>query len=238
MRYSMLRRFRIGDYTLETLIWHTSPQGWVGYGAASGYGTQGDYTIGITSQPDLSDTRFNDFEAVGMGMKNSGEHDMQIHDGWLYWHDWSGRNFGVFGEAGMMCRVQLSKLTPGTPIQHDVMNPIFEIVTNGTVPWEGNAGHWGRGGTRIWRRDGAQPIMGHSDNTWSFDEEGNLLYKAMVFPDYYSDAFGYGLRGVWKLTNVEQVTEVTVLFVGDELKGYSNVRQVPARSGIIEVELS
>jgi hypothetical protein len=118
------------------------------------------------------------------------------------------------------------------------MNPIFEIVTNGTVPWEGNAGHWGRSGTWIWRRDGSQPIMAHADNTWSFDEEGNILFKAMAFPEYYSEAYGYGLRGIWKLTNSEQVTEVTVLFVGDELKGYSNVRQVPARSGIIEVVLS
>jgi hypothetical protein len=238
MKYSQLRRFRIGDYTLETLLWHTSPQGWVGSGAASSYGTLRDATVGITNQPDLTATYLNDFEAIGMGMTCSGEDDMQIRDGWLYWADWSGRNFGVYGDPQMLCRVQLSKLTPGTPIQHDVMDPIFEIVTNGTVPWEGNAGHWGRSGTRIWRRDGSQPIMAHADNTWSFDEEGNILFKAMTFPNYYSDAFGYGLRGIWKLSNPIQVTEVTVLFTGDELKGYSNVRQVPARSGIIEVQLS
>jgi hypothetical protein len=140
----------------------------------------------------------------------------------------------------MLCRVQLSKLTPGTPIQHDPLNPIFEIVTNGTVPWEGNAGHWGNSGTWIWRRDGSQPIMAHADNTFSFDEDGNILFKAMAFPfGQYTDAYGYGLRGIWKLTDpTNSVVEVTVAFVGDELQGYGNIRQVPMTRDVIEVELA
>jgi hypothetical protein len=241
LRYSMLRRFRIGDYDLETIIWHTSPQGFVGYGGTE-YGTYFDATVGITSQPDLtaawSGSGAGSYPAIGMGMDCTGQHDMIIRDGWLYWLDWSGHNFGVYGEPTMICRFQLSKYS-GTMIQHDVMNPAFEIVSNGTVPDEGNAGHWGNGGTFIWQRGGAQPIMPKMDQTLTFDDDGNILYKAMAFPPYYPEHDGYGMRCIWKLKpGVAITTNVTVTFKSRELKGYSQAREIPVTRGITEVELS
>ena len=238
MSYSYLRRFRIGDYELETLYWHTTPQGWVGYDDND---TWYDRTLGITSQPDGSRTGDNDYNAVGMGFYSEGQHGTYIRDGWIYWIDWGGRNFGAFGAYGMICRLQLSKLTPGTPIQHAISNPLFEIIANGTLPEEGNVGHWNFGaGTFIWMRGGADALLPHMDSSFSFDDEGNIWYKGMAFPPYNVEEYpGYGTRCIYKLTpNDTSVTDVTVTFVGDELKGYSNVRQVPARSGVIEVELS
>ena len=243
--YSRLQKFNVDDptYTLELLYWHCMNQEWVGKGATSGYGTVYDGTVGITSFPDGSrDSDLNRQEAINMGFAPSGEHCPEVRDGWLYWHDWSGRYFGVYGDPTMICRVQLSKFA-GEPLQHNGEQPIFEIITNGTVPWEGNAGHWGDGqGTYIWYRAGAQPIMPKQDQTMTFDDDGNLWFKGMYFPPYYnenSEYGGYGTRGIWVLRqNQTSTTIATLTFTGDELNGYSPVREVPSRSGEIEVELS
>ncbi len=245
MKYQALRRFKIGEYRLETLLWHSSPQGWVGYGGA-GRGTFDDHTLGITTKEDRTAFRYNYYPAIGMGMKASNWHAMEIHNGWLYWLDLSNERVTwnmTYGCGHMICRIDLAKLDPSEPIHHDVMNPAFEILTNGTVPWEGGwtTGHYGSGGHYLEGRTGAQPLMPFGDFVpFTFDNDGNMLYKGMVHPPYYSsDTYGYGTRVIYKLTpNVKSMTDVVVTFTGDELKGYTNARQVPVTRDVMEVELS
>jgi len=245
IKFQQLRRFKIGEYKLETLMWHSSPQGWVGYGGRN-YGTLDDATISCPTQPDLSITRSNYYPAIGMGMQASNEHVMVINDGWLYWLDWSGARWGyyndTYGTGEMVCRIDLAKLDPSEPIHHDVMNPAFEILTNGSAPWEGSTDHIGwYQGTWIYHRTGAQPLLPRADNVpFTFDSDGTLLYKGMCHPMYYSsDGGGYGTRAIYRLTpNIKSVTDVVVTFTGDELKGYTNARQVPVTRDVMEVELS
>ncbi len=243
--YQSLRRFKIGEYNLETLLWHSTPQGWVGYGGGN-FGTLLDHTLGVTTQDDLTKTRTNIYPAVGMGLKSSNEHVIEIHNGWLYWIDRSGEEWrgynDTYGSGMMICRIDLTKFDPSEPIHHDVMDPAFEILSNGTAPWEGGASHIGwYQGTWLYARTGAQPLLPMADNVaMTFDSDGNIFYKGMTHPPYYSsDWYGYGTRVIYKLTpNVKSVTDVIVTFSGDELKGYTNARQVPVTRDVIEVELT
>jgi len=245
MHYIALRRFKIGEYKLETLLWHSSPQGWVGHGGTD-WGTFGDATIGITSRPDQSKARYDYYPAIGMGLKASNWHAMEIHNGWLYWLDISNEEVVynmTYGSGHMLCRIDLAKLDSSEPIHHDVMNPAFEILTNGSVPWEGGyvTGHYGRDGHFFEGRTGAQPLLGFADFVpMAWDNDDNLLYKCMVHPPYYSsNKYGYGTRAIYKLApNIKSVTDVVVTFTGDELKGYTNARQVPVTRDVMEVELS
>lgn len=237
MKYSMIRRAKLGTWELSTLVWHTSPQGWVGRGG-NGYGTQADATVGVTNQPDLTATLQNMYPAVGMGLQCSGEHDAHISDGWLYWVDASAWRPGIpKGDHHMLCRVKLSDILSGVPVQHDPLSPMFEIVTNGSVPWEGDAGHWGTASPRIEYRAGSQPLLPALDTAFTFSQDGTILYKGTCFPGFYSYSDGDGLRGIWRLSPPTKPTRVTLSFVGDELKGYGNVRGVAVTRGEIEVEL-
>lgn len=246
---SHLRRFKIGEYKMELLLWHASPKGYVGIGGKE-YGTHRNATIGVTNQPDGTASYRNDYPAIGMGLMPSAEHTMTIRDGWLYWIDESANNTfsrqesqGFRGGMEMICRLDLAKVSGSEPIQHDVMNPIFEIISNGANPDEGNWGHWGNGGTRIWLRGGFTPIMPVIDHgALAFDEDGNILYKGLAFPNWYTNEEGqepFGIKGIWKLkASINEITNVTVKFSGNELKGYSPVREIPVTRGLTEVELS
>jgi hypothetical protein len=239
MLYSKIGYIDLTDHTNHLLLYNNMPQEWVGYGGAN-YGTLTDDTVGIYNRDDFSATRSNDFEALGPGLRPQTEMPAAIRDGWLYYFDWGGRNFGVYGTAYMLCRIDLSKLDPAEPQALNRENPQYEIIANGNVPFEGNAGHWGRSGTWIWQRNGANPLMPFPDSGLTFAEDGSIWYKGMAFPLYYRVA-GYGIRGIWILQPARSAAAnatVTVSFQGDELKGYSSVREVPARARPIEVELT
>jgi hypothetical protein len=204
-----------------------------------GNGTFYDDTVGITSSEDGGFDTDRLAEPLKMGFIPNGEKELHIVDGWLYWWDYSGHYHGVYGTALMICRMKVGALTPGTPIQHNGADPIFEVITNGNAPWIGNAGHLVRYGPWIWWRGGSEPLMPHGDNSLTFDSDGNIWYKCMTFPPYTSDEYGYGTRTILKLSEpIASTANVTLNFDGDELKGYSAVRQIPKRSVSLEVELS
>jgi len=240
MLYTGLWRTRIGEpYDLELLYWHSN-QGWVGRDVVGGgNGSWYDGTIGITNMEDGGFDSDRLTEPLRMGFIPNGQKELHIVDDWLYWWDYSGHFYGVYGTQQMICRMKLGDLTPGTPIQHNGADPIFEVITNGNVPWYGNAGHLVRYGPWIWWRAGSEPLMPHGDNTLTFDDEGNIWYKCMTFPPYMSPEDGYGTRTIIKLSEpVASTANVTLKFDGDELKGYTAVRQIPKRSVSLEVELS
>ena len=247
MNYSMMRRCRIGDYEWELLYYHHN-QGWVGYGADGtfNYGTISWGTVGVETAPgEFNPERTS--EPTGMGFVPATDRELVIRDGWLYWWDNGSYWSGAYGGHLMLCRIRMEDLVTGEPVRHNPQDPVFELVTGGRTPWEGNAGHLVRYGEwRFWR-DGANPVLPWPHQALTFDDDGNIIYKAFMFPSYYStghlqsgdfDPPGFPVTGLIKLTPPNQgITNVTLTFTGTSLTGYSNVREVPSSTEDLEVIL-
>jgi len=241
MEFSRLMRFKIGDYQLELLYWHTSKQGFVGVGTdeSGNSGTLFAATIGVYTEPVDRINADNDnwLPAIGMGFKPSdGVVYPVIKGGWLYWMDESLEN--VADVYGMICRMNIAEAIAGAPVKHNPLDPGFEIIAGGTKPWESWQGHFGHEGTFLRSRLGPEPILPWVDN-FQVLNDGSLLVQTFNVVPYYTDTNNnWAIIGLVKLSKSEVTTKVTLTFTGDELKGYPYVRQVPVTRNTIEVELS
>ncbi len=236
MDYSFMMRCNLaaGDYDFELLLWHDS-QGFVGYGQdGSYYGTYNWATVGIDTEPGAFNSERTE-EPRGMGFYPAHWHDVEYRDGWLYWIDQSGYYGGAYGTSKLLCRMRIADYT--SPTKHDPLNPSFEVIGNGTVPWEGNAGHLVRYGDFNFWFDGASPVLPYPDNTMTFDSDGNIIWKCITFPGYQSAGGSpfqfwppeYPHRALIKLSPPEDdIVQVTMTFTGTSLTGYGNVREVKA----------
>lgn len=248
IQFLRLRSLSLDDpeFGLTLDYYHHMPQEWIGYGqTGNGYGTLYDDTLGMFDMEDGSAVVDGYTDPIGIGFLPINR-EFNIVDGWIYWFDYGGigGSFNHLGIGNYGCRMNLADIPPGGRRKHNPYDPIIEVITNGTVPWEGawSRGHWNRGGGDfLVERAGSQPILGFPDQTTTFDSEGNIWYKGVALMDYQllqKDPGGWATRSIWKLSPTRSLeTVATVTFTGDELKGYASVRQVPKGTYEIEVAL-
>jgi hypothetical protein len=161
-----------------------------------------------------------------VGMRPHPKAEARVKDGWLYWLDVASYN----SSQGMyFCRIDLDQLLvdyeKSGPVEHDPGNPRFEILCNGSAPWEGDGKWVEKTEYGVLWREGSSPIYNTLDNNWFFDEDGAIVFQHEEFPAW--DVGSEYTR--WVISRLVPpsagVASVGLVFEGQALKGYSRVRQ-------------
>jgi hypothetical protein len=162
----------------------------------------------------------------GTGFYPQYQANIRVRDGWLYWLDQASSR-GSQGHT--FARINLAELianyeTNG-PTQHNPTEPLFEILNNASAPWEGN-GKWQpmwNTGYNILHREGSSPIHNTIENNWFFDDSGAIVFMHEEFPNWRVNSE----RTCWMMSRLvpDNLLNVSIVFEGQALKGYSNVRQ-------------
>lgn len=224
--YAAIRRTRPGGGDIETLYQYVSPITTRGF-----------------RYPDLDDRERYEGPAflLGTGLQPLDWIRSEVRDDWLYWVDFAN---GYASDGMTFSRIYIPALIENMPIIHDPYNPTFEILNNGSAVSEHGgcrAGPWTGGLWHIWWREGDRPLSGTTDAAWFFDDDGSIVFTHENF--LYIQRRSLSLGGI--VTRIisrlsppsASKANVVLKFTGNELKGYSNVREVKSISNPEKVEL-
>ena len=186
------------------------------YGWGLSYGANGDRSTWIDEEAGLG----------SVPLKPVTSSEMRVRDGWLYWLDEAGYRSS---QSIYFARINLDELRAqyaltGEPIQHEPLNPRFEILCNASASWESDAAWVENVGWQVLWREGDSPIYNTIDKNWFFDDDGAIVFAHEEFPAW---ATTYEATH-WVISRLvppeANNAKLSLVFEGQALKGYSGVR--------------
>jgi hypothetical protein len=230
----ILRTHVYGDGVWELLYYHTAPNYW-----------PRTYNLPDGSVNNLYD---NDGPLpIGLGLTlDWWAGTMYVRDGWLYYVDMGAAKSARDTLSGaMFCRIQISDIDMGEPVEHDPENPIVEVLSMTTGPYDSyvnwDKAAWGQEWLDGWEwRNGLNAIHSYPEPGWCLDDDGSILFIHHEFPNWLLEAGGNYVPYVLSRLSPPDNYPIafTLVFEGNEMKGYGHARDVPSKTKVGTIELS
>ena len=180
------------------------------------------------------------------GMAFTAGTEPKYRDGWIYfggresyahWGDgwWSGHNWE---------RINLDKLllrSDEWPIVYDPTDPSaseIEVLSNGTAYSRSHSRWTTKSDYVAWWKDGDKPIHSALDAGWHMDDDGSILFSHTEFGELWQSWDNTVIQVLAKLQSSTSATyDVSLVFEGQSLMGYSAVAEAHQQTQNIEVNL-